>query len=368
MAGQSNKKALLVIIWLITLLVIIGVSYFFAQKNSSPKFSTKIDNLIFNSENQPPKYVITLPDEENQAQKTNYKQAIEAIKSDEVKIQDAIDVAKTMPKIESLKQIQNARSLQEEVVNDGIKPWIAYRRNTTTPQNYYKVAVIIKKSGLSEKETMNIVKTIHEDTCLSFSPYTKDLDKDIDFARRYGNETYLDVSIKSKDFLNRDTGPKSLDLSKDFSEVVQNFTKDFLTPPLAIGGFTIYGNVSIEETDKMKKFLNFIEDKGFLVIDATSNQTLDSIETNGLPRVKADIMIDTAVPKYKLNEYFEEAENIAKKQGYVVIVIDPKPLNIVSLMDWFETFSKVYSYDEIKDGAVANRPFVVVPVSSLVVE
>lgn len=368
MGKQGNSKKLLIVIWIATLFAILAVSYFFAEKNSNPKFLTKVDKLIFSNENEPAKYVITLPDDQDKTVRKGKEETVDILKSDSVKIKNPIDVAKLMPKIDNLKQIQNARALKESEETGNMKPWIAYSRKTSSTQNYHKVAVIVKKAGLSERETQSIIKTIHEDTCMSFSPYARNLSNYIDEARKYGNETYMDVNIQSKDFLNSDTGPKALDLSRDFNETIQSFTENFININAPIGGFTLYGNLIPDEIANMKKFLSFVAEKGFLIIDATDNNILNDMETKGLPRIKADIMIDDIMSKEKLNDAFYEAERIAAKKGHVVIIIEPKPLNIITLMEWFETFSKQYSYEEIREGAVADKPFVVVPISSLVVE
>ena len=42
--------------------LLIGLGYFFAEKQSEPEFASKIDRIMFERKNKSPKFVITLPD------------------------------------------------------------------------------------------------------------------------------------------------------------------------------------------------------------------------------------------------------------------------------------------------------------------
>ena len=57
-----KQYKLLIIIALLTIFLLLGLGYLFAQYQSKPTFATKIDRIMFERKNRSPKFVITLPD------------------------------------------------------------------------------------------------------------------------------------------------------------------------------------------------------------------------------------------------------------------------------------------------------------------
>lgn len=369
MFRKLRKKKLLILVWSATIICLGMLAFYFADIKSTPKFQTQIDKLLFSSKNQSPKYILTLPDING---RRNSKKATNSLDSNDnlkVKISNPVEAAGHIPKIDNLKQIEISSSLRENKNKKDLKPWVEYSKAVPISQNYYKVAIIVNKMGLHDKETISIIKTINENVSLSFSPYARNLLSNIEKARDFGNETYLDISLLSTEFTQQDTGPKSINLFADFDDIEQTLKEEFLINKFQSGGLVIHGSLSENETEKMKKSLALISKKGFLIIDATKNDIINNMSVDGLVRAKADIIIDRAMSKEKLEDAFAMAENIAKQDGQVIIVIDPKPLNIIVLMEWINTFSPKMSYEEmVATQSEPERPFSVVPVSSLVLE
>ena len=57
-----RQKKILILVVLITLAGIIGIGYQSAEQKSEPIYRSKIDRIMYDTHNQSPKYVITLPD------------------------------------------------------------------------------------------------------------------------------------------------------------------------------------------------------------------------------------------------------------------------------------------------------------------
>lgn len=115
------------------------------------------------------------------------------------------------------------------------------------------------------------------------------------------------------------------------------------------------------------ELLKELRNRGLLMIDATSGEGLSKIEVQGLPRKKADIVIDSDFRREAIDKALLKAEYIAFEKGQVLIVADPKPVVIVELFNWIKTFSPQVSYEEAKNMEL-NKPFALVPASNLVIQ
>ena len=64
-----RQKKILILVVLITLAGIIGIGYQSAEQKSEPIYRSKIDRIMYDTYNQSPKYVITLPDRNKKSKK-----------------------------------------------------------------------------------------------------------------------------------------------------------------------------------------------------------------------------------------------------------------------------------------------------------
>ena len=154
-----KKYKLLIIILLLTVLILLSLGYIFAQQQSEPTFATKIDRIMFERKNRSPKFIITLPDEQ---QKKLLKDREEAnISAQKIEIAEnkdksfsAIELVNTIPLMSKLKAVSNPQALLPtdaipelvenkdnmilpKMADDGRKPWIEYskKENNNDYQN-----------------------------------------------------------------------------------------------------------------------------------------------------------------------------------------------------------------------------------------
>ena len=104
-----------------------------------------------------------------------------------------------------------------------------------------------------------------------------------------------------------------------------------------------------------------------MAIDATNSTVIDNLKIDNLPRQKADIVIDKDMKKADIRSILKKAETIAFNKGHVLIVADPKPIILVEVYKWIDSFSPQISYEEAKNINI-TKPFALVPVSNIVVE
>ena len=141
-----KQYKLLIISVFLTIILLLGLGYLFAEHKSEPTFATKIDRIMFEKKNRSPKFVITLPDLK-QKESIEAKEVIQATPQEVVTQQNeskgfsAIEFAHKIPLMSKLKPISNPIPLAQveiisdlsekkdnmtlpKIANDGRKPWI----------------------------------------------------------------------------------------------------------------------------------------------------------------------------------------------------------------------------------------------------
>ncbi len=371
--------------FLIVLAVIAAVAatgYFFAKKKSEPLYQSKIDRVMFDRKNKVPGFIMRLPDREPP------KREIPAPRQDEEESPRALEAKALLDKIplvaklpknsvqNPLEHINADKNLIEEndgtflpkIGKNGEKPWAEYGKAETVQPNFYRVAVVINGLGLDSMVTNAAIESLPVNVSLSFSPYSLDLDKQIKAARSIGHETYIDLLLPSKDFLKSDTGPLAMSVTAPSEENINRLKKS-LNVDAPIGGLIFQrGIVDAENPQRMQLLLKEISDMGLLAVDATDEPFLEKITYAGLPRKKADIVIDSYFTREDIDKRLKEAEEIAKNNGSVLIVANPKPVVLYAVRDWVSSFSpQISDYKEMKN-TVIEKPLALVPVSNVVVE
>ena len=138
---------------ILTTALLIGLGYFFAEKQSEPEFASKIDRIMFERKNKSPKFIITLPDAaarraEILGQQTQDKLEEQNQPTDENNLPkgfSAAELAAKIPLTAKLTPIANPTALNPlEIIPDlseekngmilpkisgnGQKPWIEYAK------------------------------------------------------------------------------------------------------------------------------------------------------------------------------------------------------------------------------------------------
>ena len=129
------------------------------------------------------------------------------------------------------------------------------------------------------------------------------------------------------------------------------------------------GIVSDDVEEGLSDLLDRVSKMGLLMIDATGENELNNIVVTGLARRKSDIIIEEYTPQ-EIAQKLSEAEEIAQKQGSVLIVSGLKASAIKALNEWVKTFSPQLTYEQMKEQNITEieRPFALVPISAIVVE
>lgn len=400
MIEKLNQYKKLIGAVFLTLLVLVGIGYLFADKKSEPVYLSKIDKLMFDDENKAPKFILTLPDyqpgKKNEVveKKPEAKEPkIEIGEIPESKPEPAKEKKKeltmdevlaTVPSVNKLGSKDPTQYLRHVNLNEklteingddrlpkisdnGKKPWIQYGKSVKVKPNFKRVAIVVKGLGFDEGALDMINKGFASEVSFSFSPYAQNSGKKIIPVRQQGHETYVDMLLASKDFLKSDSGPMSMSLTISSDESINRLKKS-LNVGAPIGGVIVNDGVADESNSEiLQKLMEELKTRGLLMIDATSGNGLENISVPGLARKKANFVIEDLLDKKLINQVLKMAENMALEKGQVLIVVESKPVILTAVNDWIKTFSPQVDYKESKNAKI-EKPLALVPVSNLVVE
>ena len=366
--------------------LVVASGYLFAKKKAEPVYQSKIDKLIFDQRNKAPNFVLVLPDYKTKEEvevsaPENLTENEEEKKHSFVvsEIKNQIPLAARVEKNNSgmkMRIIHPMSELQErkgdflipKISPEGKKAWLEYSRPVKVMPNFYRVSIVLSGLGLDDILTNSAIENLPENVSLSFSPYAENLKEKITKARQAGHETYVDLLLASKDFMKSDTGPLAMSITTGMNENILRLQKA-LNIEAAYGGIVVQnGLFDTENHERITFLLNALRDMGLLMVDMTGEGELQKVQTQKLPRKKADIVISDFQSKPQIMEKLKEAENIAKEKGMVLVAFEPKPVALHAINEWVKSFSpQIEDYEKFKETKI-DRPFILVPVSNEVVE
>lgn len=372
---------------IMTLSVIIIAGYFSAVKRSEPKFRSKVDQMLFEEGNLSPRYVITLPDHQTKKAitdkvtdtSTTKKQEDDGLTTQQ-RVLMSVPVLSKLTAIEGLSPLKNI-GVNSELLekdsgfiiprkNDMMKPWVEYGHKVKVQPNFFRVTIIFKNFGIDKTAYLTILKGMPENVSFSFSPYAQEIEKRIKEARESGHETYLDLLLPSQNYLSADTGPLAMDITVSPEELIRRL-KESLSINAPLGGMIVgRGDAGADSLEHLGKVLNEVENRGLLMLNASEEETVEMIKVPGLARNKADIIIDDNFNLKDITHKLEIAEMIARNKGQVIVVAEPKPIVILEIRKWIDTFSKQMTYEELREQNInaPEKPFALVPLSNVVIE
>lgn len=389
MIETLRQKKLLILVILLTLAGMAGFGYLFASKKSEPVYLSKIDRIMYDTHNKSPKYVITLPDRTKKHETAENKEKPAPEQENKTPAEDLHSLDSVLSHIPNLGKlgdadgqkplpdIQPKSSLVEE--KDGLqlpkidgknKPWEVYGRKVSVMPRFNRVAVVVADMGVNPAHAGMINKGLPAEVSFSFSPYAPNLEKQVTDARTEGHETYMDFLLPSEDYLKSDSGPLSMSLTAGLAEN-RNRLEKVIGVKAPVGGTVIRNGVADESNaEQLSALLQELKERGLMVVDAVSHNGVSELAIEHLVRTKADIVIEKDYSRQSTAEKLQQAEQIARDKGKVIIITEPKPVVILALSEWIKSFSPQLSYEKMKEKNISEiaKPFALVPVSNLVAE
>ena len=391
----GTKHSYVILFAIISLLaIIIAIGYFFATRASAPVYTNKINQLMFDTKNKSPRYVITLLDKDNlplissaksqKVEDTSKKLIVSESSKDTFDLESLL---RNIPSIRKLTPLETNTPLRlldpiSELVEEkngfflprigknGEKPWIKYSRELkTTTQGYFKIAIVVGNLGLDKALTETLGEGLPSNISFSFSTYAKNIAQQIRAARLQGHETYIDLPLLSRDFLRADTGPKAIDIRAGTDTVIEMLFNNIGLKNAAFGGVVINPGVT-DEPRNLEALLTAIRDRGLLALDATDDLNVSITQVDGLVTRRIDLDTRTLLSRAELWNSLRQVEFTAMEKGSAVILIDPRPMSLQVIKEWTDSFSPQISPGNKEPQGITEveKPFVMVPLSDVVTE
>ncbi len=389
MLKRLKQQQGIILAIIIALAAIVAAGYFSAVKKSEPKYRNKVEQMLFEEGDKSPKFVITLPEKKSPQELKRERERIASTlepQEPKEKLSPQQRVLSNMPLLTKLKPIENVKPLRNIEPDTTLveqqgsfmlpktselrKPWSEYGYKAKVLPNFYRVAVVFKNFGIDRVGAEAIMKGMPPEVSFSFSPYALDVANQIKTARTAGHETYMDLLLPSDDYLSADTGPLSMDITSSPEELVRR-VKESISVNAPLGGMVVVGGAAgVDSMGHLEKVIGEVAQRGLLLLNASGEETIDLIKPSGLARNTADIVIDESFRPEDIRDKLAAAERFARNKGTVILVAEPKPVVVLEIRKWLNSFSPQLSYSEMiaQNITEPEKPFALVPLSNTVTE
>lgn len=389
MLKRLKQQQGIILAIIIALAAIVAAGYFSAVKKSEPKYRNKVEQMLFEEGDKSPKFVITLPEKKSPQELKRERERIASTlepQEPKEKLSPQQRVLSNMPLLTKLEPIENVKPLKNiesdaelveregelvlPKINELRKPWSEYGYKAKVLPNFYRVAVVFKNFGIDRVGAEAIMKGMPPEVSFSFSPYALDIANQIKTARTAGHETYMDLLLPSDDYLSADTGPLSMDITSSPEELVRR-VKESISVNAPLGGMVVGGGAAgVDSMGHLEKVIGEVAQRGLLLLNASGEETIDLIKPSGLARNTADIVIDESFRPEDIRNKLAAAERFARNKGTVILVAEPKPVVVLEIRKWLNSFSPQLSYSEMiaQNITEPEKPFALVPLSNTVTE
>jgi polysaccharide deacetylase 2 family uncharacterized protein YibQ len=240
---------------------------------------------------------------------------------------------------------------------DGARPLVAYARPVSTAAADAKmprIALVVTGLGISSTSTGESLK-LPAAVSLAFAPYGTDLERIASRARGEGHELLLQLPMEPFDYPDNDPGPQTLLLSLAPEQNTDRLHWLMSRFQGYVGVANYMGSRFTASEPALAPMLREVAKRGLMYLDDGSSprSLAGQIATgNGLPFVKASIMLDAVPTPNEIDRALMRLESMARDQGIAVGVVTALPVSIARIAKWAKT--------------AESRGFLLVPISDAV--
>jgi len=199
------------------------------------------------------------------------------------------------------------------------------------------VAVVIDDVGLDRARSKRAWE-LPGPLTMSFLPYAKDLREQAKAARAKGHELMLHLPMEPNG--RNDPGPNALLVSLSDAEIRQRTTA-------ALDSFDGFAGVNNHMGSRFTAFkpgmdtvLRQLKGRGLMFLDSrTSPQSIgdQAAHDMGVPSIVRHVFLDDDESLDAVRRKLAEAEAIARRQGFVVVIGHPHEATLQALGEWLPT-------------------------------
>ncbi len=216
------------------------------------------------------------------------------------------------------------------VGDDGSRPADVYARpveaNSALKAGAPRIVLVIGGLGLNRPITDAAIENLPGGVTFAFAPYGRDLAASVAHARARGHEVILQAPMEPVDYPQTDPGPHTLMTTATPAENTDNlhWLMSRFSGYVGIGNFL--GAKFTADTASFAPVLQEIGERGLIFLDdGTSPQSLTAslAAQDGVPAVKADLVLDTAPDG--IDATLVKLEAIARDKGLAIGVASALP-------------------------------------------
>jgi polysaccharide deacetylase 2 family uncharacterized protein YibQ len=199
------------------------------------------------------------------------------------------------------------------------------------------VAVVIDDVGLDRPRSKRAWE-LPGPLTMSFLPYAKDLREQAKAARARGHELMLHLPMEPNG--RNDPGPNALLVSLSDNELRQRTTA-------ALDSFEGFAGVNNHMGSRFTAFkpgmetvLRQLKGRGLMFLDSrTSAQSVgdQAAQEMGVPSIVRHVFLDDEESPDAVRRKLAEAEAVARRQGFVVVIGHPHEATLQALNEWLPT-------------------------------
>lgn len=199
------------------------------------------------------------------------------------------------------------------------------------------ISVVMTGVGISAKSTADAISKLPGAVTLAFAPYGRDLEVQVQRARRDGHEIILQVPMEPLDYPESDPGPHTLRSAEGATEnedrlqwLMSRFTG-------YIGLMNFMGNKLMANQAAYAPILSELSKRGLLFLDdgmGKKSLTGEISRKVNLPFAQADRIVESGSAAPALRTIFAEIQAVARAKGHAIVTIPALPANIEMVAQW----------------------------------
>jgi polysaccharide deacetylase 2 family uncharacterized protein YibQ len=222
----------------------------------------------------------------------------------------------------------------------GAAPWEVYGAEKSTKSGR-RLVIIVRNLGISERNT-GVVFDFPPQIVLNFSPYTRNLNQWVAYARGNGNEVIITLPLEPQNVATTDSG--SLQLSSSNSTPVNlSLYNKILGLTTGYTGL-IFSNDSriITGTNPLlKTIMRDVSRRGLILVDnrLASNTTLAlnrDARNLGIPYRAIDWSLTQNFPEKDVRSRLRRLESLIARKRTTVALFSSHPLTLSLLSEWIK--------------------------------
>lgn len=210
-----------------------------------------------------------------------------------------------------------------------------------TAESKATISLVMVDFGLSKQTSEDALKALPPGISFVVRPFTKDVQKWTNEARRSGREVWLSLPLQTSSYPAVDTGPNTILTTLNAAENEKRLLANLATSTGYAGVIVEEGNSFSSTKDNLAKLLDSIVSRGLGIVqsDTQSPFLSELIGQKNFPFARNDFWIDEISSEKNMQSQFIEIESTAMQSGSVTVFFRPYPVVLKSLQTWTKDLS-----------------------------